>query len=228
MGLTVVLAAVERFGRSYAQDEIAGRLQAGGITGEVDVRVGRSWWQPSVVPALLTGDLDGVSIAIRNGSVAGMRVDRVDYVLSGIRGDVSLLNGTVVVRSIARGTVDMRIPPEVLTEGIGLPVDIRGGRLVAGDPPSQLRAVVVGDALVLSGPPVARLGSPPTIPIVDPYVLPCRPEVGIVGRDLVLSCAGNRIPGILQAPLQGNTPSSSDPAPQAELPPPQSIERPGG
>ena len=228
VALVLVLIAVERFGRSYAEGEIAGRLQAGGVTGDVEVSVGGPWWRPVVLPALVTGDLDQVRITITDGSLAGLRVDSVDYLLSGIHGDVSLLNGTVAVTSIDNGSVVMRIPPEVVSDGVGVEVDIRSGRLVTGDPPAPIEVKVADGSLVFSGGPLTGNGRPPPIPIADPYVLPCEPTVSIVEDALQLACDGDQLPGILQVPLQGSPPESTGDAPSSELPPPQSTERPGG
>jgi hypothetical protein len=181
-----------------------------------------------VLPALVTGDLDQVRITITDGSLAGLRVDSVDYVLSGIHGDVSLLNGTVAVTSIDTGSVVMRIPPEVVSDGVGADVAVESGRLVIGDPPTPIDVDVVDGSLVFSGGPLAGMRRPPPIPVADPYVLPCEPAVSIVDDALQLACAGDQLPGILQVPLQGSAPASTGDAPTSELPPPQSTERPGG
>ena len=176
----------------------------------------------------MTGDLDQVRVTITDGSLAGLRVDSVDYLLTGIHGDVSLLNGTVGVTSIDNGSVVMRIPPEVVSDGVGVEVEMQSGRLVTGDPSTPIDVKVVDGSLVFSGGPLSGKRRPPPIPIADPYVLPCEPTASVVDDALQLACDGDQLPGILQVPLQGSAPASSGDAPSAELPPPQSTERPGG
>jgi len=221
----LALAVVERFGRSYAEGQIAERLQASGVTGDIGVTVGSSWWRPTVLPALVTGDLDQVTVTVDSGSLLGLPVDDVHYVLSGLHGDVSLLNGSVVVRSLDRGTFVMRVPASVIGESLGVPVSVRDGELVAGDDPQPLDVRVDGDSLVFSGAALGDRG-PQSLPVVDPYVLPCRPAVTVAGEALRLACSGNQVPGILDAPLQGDP--GGDRAPVGELPPPQTTDRPTG
>ena len=224
----LALVAVERFGRTYAEGEIAGRLRNGGVTGDIGVTVGSSWWRPAVLPALVTGDLDRVEVDVANGSLAGVRVDSARYVLSGLHGVFPPFNGTVAVRSLDRGSVVMRIPPEVIGQSIGVPVVVRNGDLLAGDPLAPLDVQVVGDSLVFSGRALASQGRPQPVPVADPYLLPCRPRVGVARGALQLACTGTTVPGILQAALQGDDPGGDGVAPVGELPPPQSTDRPGG
>jgi hypothetical protein len=225
--LFVALVAAERFGRGYAEHEIAARLQEGGVTGDVDVTVGGSWWRPAVLPALVTGDLDRVTIDVRDGTLSGMPVERTRYVLEGIHGDVSVLNGTVAVRSIDSGSVLVRISPDVIARSLSTDVRARGDELVAGNPPSPLKAYVVGDDLVFSGRALADRGRPQTLPVGDPYLLPCSPGVAVADGALELSCTGDRLPGVLKVPLQGSEQPAGS-APVDTLSPPQSTVRGGG
>jgi hypothetical protein len=220
----LALVVVERFGRSYAEDQIAARLRASGVTGDIGVTVGSNWWRPTVLPALVTGDLDQVTVTVGDGSLLGLPVDDVRYVLHGLHGDVSLLNGSVVVRSLDRGTFVMQVPASVIGESLGVPVSVRDGALVAGDDPQPLDVKVDGDALVFSGAALGDRG-PQSVPVVDPYLLPCRPAVTVVRGALRLACGGNQVPGILDAPLQGDD-GGGDRAPVGELPPPQTTDRP--
>lgn len=225
--VVVGLAALEHFGRSYAEGEIAARLRSAGMTGDIQVTVGRAWWRPSVLPAVATGTLDQVEIRIREGSVSGIPVEEVDYVLGGIDGDLSLLNGTVDVRSIDEGSVSMRVLAETIGESLATPIAIRDGRVVVGaeEAPAELR--VSGDNLVIDAPDRAG-GAPIELVLADPYILPCRPEPGVVDGAIQLDCTGDTLPGILEGPLQGDTPAPDGVPPMEELPPPQSIDRPGG
>jgi hypothetical protein len=225
IALVLLLVGVERLGRSYAEGAIADRLRDSGITGDVDVSVGSSWWRPTVLPALVTGDVDEVSVRITDGSLMGVPIDRADYALSGISGDVSLLGGTVGVRSIDRGSITIDVPPSAIGHAVGEPVTIRDGRLEMGQPARPVRARMSGDSLVLEDP---AGGQPIRVPVVDPYVLPCDPALHVRERSLELSCAGRNVPGILRGPLQGSTATDADGDPAGDLAPPQSTVRPGG
>lgn len=223
--LVLGVVVLERFGRSYAQGEIAARLREAGMTGDVDVTVGRSWWQPSILPTLVTGNLDRVEVRVTEGTLSGIPVEDVDYVLSGIEGDLSVLNGSVDVREVEEGSVRMLVPVSSIGQSVGTPLAVHDGRVVVGQDEVPATVGLVEDNLVISGPGVVGL---PPLPLADPYILPCRPELALVGASLELACSGDEVPGILRGPLQGDTPAPGGVPPVEELPPPQSIDRPGG
>jgi hypothetical protein len=223
----VGLVVTERVGRAYAEGQIESRLRASGVNGDIHVSVGSSWWRPTVLPALVTGDIDRVTVTVTDGSLLGLPVDDVHYTLGGLHGDVSLLGGTVVVRSLDGGTFEMRVPPEVIGDSLGIPAAVRNGRLVGGAERSPLEVRVQGDQLVFSGPSLGER-SPQTLPVADSYILPCRPVVSVEGGALRLACTGDRVPGILDAPLQGDEPADVGPASPGQLPPPQTTAKPPG
>lgn len=217
-----LLVATERFGRSYAASEIRTRLERGGLVTNADVTVGASPWRPVVWPALFSGDVDRVTVRITDGTLADLPVRSADYRLEGIHGDLSLRDGTVGVESLDRGSVRLVLDPAVLGEAGGTTVRARGDRLVtaAGEP---VGLSLEGDDLVVSvpGAPVTR------VRVVDPYVLPCRPDVAVTRRGVVLECVGDTLPGILRTPLSGAG-EGAPPATTDSLLPPQSTLKPGG
>ena len=227
LALVVLLVAAERLGRSYAEGAIADRLRESGVSGDIDVSVGSSWWRPAVLPALVTGDLDQVRVQVRDGSLMGVPIDRADYTLSGISGDVSVLDGTVAVSSIERGDVAIDIPPKAIADAVESDARIRGGRIELGDPPTPVRSRLSGDDLLLEDP---RGGAPLMVPVADPYVLPCKPVLHVGERSVGLRCSGRQVPGVLRGPLQGPAPAIGPDGgnPGGDLTPPQSTVRPGG
>lgn len=217
--LVLLVVAVELLGRRYLAREVETRLWASGITGEVTVSVG-STWRPVVVPALFGAGLDRLRVQIEGGTVGGLPVRRADYDLRGVDGDVSVLDGTVHVRSIRTGDIRIEVDPAALRAATGTEMHIRNGRLVAGDADTAVDVRVRGDALVLGGDAVALWGAPIEIPIVDDWLLPCTPRVRLTDRTMVLSCRGRKVPGVLVSPLGGERGPT---APGGELVPPQST-----
>jgi hypothetical protein len=212
---------VELVGRVVAERRIEERLRDSGITGEIDVTVGRAWWRPTVWPALVTGDVDRVLVAVTDGELVGLPVRSARYVLSGIEGDISVLDGTVAVERLDRGSVRIVIDPAVIGQGIGADLRIQNGQVVAGETAEPVEMSVEGDQLVLRSAALAGPTAAPSVPVVDPYLLPCRPDVGVRGAAVVLSCSGGDLPGVLRSPLVGD--GDLPPAGPADLPPPQST-----
>ncbi len=98
------------------------------------------------------------------------------------------------------------------------------GRLVVGpdDEPAKLR--LDGAELVVESPYLSRRAIEPRYRVVDRRLLPCDPEVGLIGGSVELRCTGDRLPGILDTSL--GTPVGDVPAP-TELEPPVTAERDG-
>ena len=71
--LLVGLVALEVGGRLLVERAAAGQLRDEGIEG-AEVTVGRSWWRPTLVPALFGGGVDRVRVQLRDTDVAGVRV----------------------------------------------------------------------------------------------------------------------------------------------------------
>ncbi|UDY34595.1 LmeA family phospholipid-binding protein [Dermatobacter hominis] len=219
------LVALEWVGRRTLTDRVTDQLLASGITGDVEVSI-PGGLRPVVLPALLGGGLDELSIRIVDGTIAGLPVARADYTLTDLDGDVSLLSGSVRVESIGEGDVRIEVLPEALSSAVGTELSIVDGQLVAG--PDQLRvdAVVRGDALVLSGPAESLWGGPVEVPVADGYLLPCTPGVSIGRSTIVLACRGSKLPGVLEDPL--GPAFDPDTAPAGSLLPPQSTAIDGG
>lgn len=226
----VAVVSAEIVGRRAVASQVEQRLRDSGMSGRIEITVGSSPWRPSVLAALAGRGLDELDVRIVDGTVGGLAVTGADYRLSDIEGDVSLGSGAVVVRSIGRGDVRLELPAESLASTVGSELIARDGRLwAAGTLPWDRRAVklrVVDGSLELGGDAAALWGGPVEVPVADGYLLPCPPEVTVDGELLVLTCHGNDLPGVLQAPLSIDP---SDPsAPTGELTPPQSIVRDGG
>ncbi len=222
----VVLIGVglEVGGRLVTERETARQLTDAGV-GEPDVAVGRSWWRPSILPALLGGTLDQVDVRLRDTRVVGIDVLEADYRLRDLSVDLDLRTGTVGVTALGSGSFRLLLEPAAITPLVGATLSARNGELRVGprEEPAALR--VEGDELVIDSSYLRANGLVDRIVVVDTGLLPCDPDVAVI-RDLVeLSCSGDRLPQVLTAPL-GARPAG-DEGPPAELPPPASVERDG-
>lgn len=223
----VGLVVAEVAGRRALESEVTGRLADAGIVGEVDVVVGKAWWRPTIVPAVLTGDLDRVTVHVDGGELGGLPVTSAHYVLDDLGGDLSLRNRSVEVETLGRGEVRLVVNPDVIGRLTGTELSVVDGRLV-GPSGEAVTATLDGDVLVLSGEGIPDGDAAPSVTVVDPYLLPCRPDLTVDAAGLELACTGDDLPGVLRAPLAGtgDLPPTSDAV--EDLPPPQTLVRPGG
>lgn len=182
--LLTALVLAEAVARSVLADEAEARLRDGGISGDVEVSVGRPW-RPSLLGAFVTGELDRVEVALRSGSVSGIDVDSADYRLEGLRVSASLRDRTIGATGLSSGSVRIVVDAAVAdpTELAGgdpwfLPcrpaVERRGGTVVLAcvgdDLPGVLRTPL-GPAIAPSEPtgpdPAVQLQPPQTLEL-DP------------------------------------------------------------
>lgn len=82
---TVVV--VEVVGRRTVERAAEAQLAQQGFDG-AEVVVGRSWWRPALLPAVVGGELDRVHVTLVEDQVAGVRVRRADYELRGLQVDL--------------------------------------------------------------------------------------------------------------------------------------------
>ena len=117
------------------------------------------------------------------------------------------------------------LEPSTITPLVGAALSASNGELRVGprQEPAALR--VDGDELVINSSYLRTNGLVDRIVVVDTGLLPCDPDVAVVGDLVELSCSGDRLPQVLAAPL-GAGPAGDD-GPPAELPPPASVERNG-
>ncbi len=242
LGWAVILVAVsvvvvEAAGRSVAERIVENQIRTSGVAGGVDVTIGRSWWQPSIVGVLLFDTLDQIEIRLNDARLYSTRVAEADYVLTGLDLDLSFRDRTAGVRSIGSGSVRVLIDPSAIAVMVGGGAEIRDGSLYLGgsEKPSAVR--ISGSDLVVEGDAVKKLvGSDSiTLPVADSQILPCSPEARLVDRYVELSCTGNTLPGVLSTSLSSNagdlpTVDQSELTPPAtlELPPSSTTTRPGG
>ena len=77
LGVAVVFMAllVAEYGGRVVVGRVAqNQLQSQGIA-DAQVTVGRSWWRPTLLPAVLGGGLDRVSVQLRDAEVSGVLVE---------------------------------------------------------------------------------------------------------------------------------------------------------
>ena len=219
----VLLGAVafEVGGRVLVASVAAGELRDEGIDG-AQVTIGRAWWRPTVLPAVLGGGVDRVRVELRDAEVSGVRVVRADYVLDDLVVDPDPFGGTLGVTGVGAGSFRLVVSAESVAELLGVSARVADGRLVIGpdDEPAKLR--VDGSELVIESSYLQREGLEHRLQVVDRRLLPCDPEVALVEAAVELRCSGVRLPGILDAPL--GEPVADTPVP-TELEPPVTAER---
>lgn len=217
----VGLVVLELGGRTVAERAAADALRDQGIDDAVVV-IGTSRWRPTMLPALLGGGVDRVRVELRDTEVSGVQVVRADYVLEDLDVDVDPFGADLRVTSIGDGSFRLAVSPASVGDLLGVRARVIDGRLVVGpeDEPAKLR--VDDGVLVVESPYLQRERVRPRLMAVDRRLLSCEPEVAVVGDAIELWCEGDRLPGILDAPL--GEPVTDVPAP-AELQPPVTAER---
>lgn len=226
--VVVVLAALalEVGGRIVVQRAAVDALAQEGVEGAT-VRIGRSWWRPTVLPALVGGRVDRVRVRVRDAEVSGLQVQEADYRLEDLEVDLAPFDRALGVSGIGRGTFRVVLAPGAVGEQLGVPARIVDGRLVVGPDEEPAKVRVEGDELVVESAHLLREGIDPRVATLDRRLLPCTPEVVVRDAALVLACSGSTLPGLLDTPL--GEPVADLPAPPAELEPPVTAERePGG
>lgn len=222
------LAVTEWWARADAEEQVRSALAAAGVTGEVEVSIGRGM-APSVLRAATFDRLDRVRVTVRDGQVGGVPVVVADYRLEDLTVDAGLGGGEVRVRRFRDGRVRLVIDPVIAGAAAGIDLRADGGRLSLGSPGVPARARIAGDDLVITPRDASSGVEALRIPAADSYLLPCRPEVEVAGEMLELSCSGRRLPGLLRGALGPSAAGGGRPgAPVAELPTPQTTVRDGG
>lgn len=216
--------AAEVLGRRTIEHSAAEMLADQGIDG-ARVSLGGPWWRPVVLTAVIGGTVAEVTVDIEQAEVAGVKVARGHYVLEDLDVDPDLGSRTLGVDSMRRGTFRLLLAPDSVGDEMGVEVRIIDGRLVVGpdEEPAKLR--VDGEELVLESPYLQRLGHPPRIAALSARLLPCPPDVAIIGGHIALTCVGTRLPAVLDQSL--GEPVANMPAPP-ELEPPLTAERGDG
>jgi hypothetical protein len=219
--LLVGFVVLELGGRMMVQRVAADALRDQGVE-DARVQIGSVAWRPVVVPALWGSGVDRVLVELRDGEVSGVRVAEAEYVLDDVDVEVDPFGSSVRVNSIDSGRFRMLVAPESVGELLGVPARIDDGRLTVGpdDEPAKVR--IEGARLVVESPYLQRERIDPRLLLLDGRLLPCEPEVTVVGDAIELRCEGDQLPGILAGRL--GEPIADLPAP-TELQPPATIER---
>ena len=178
--LLVGLVALEVGGRLLVERAAAEQLRDEGIDG-ADVTVGRSWWRPTLVPALFGGGVDRVRVELRDTDVAGVRVVRADYVLEDLEVDPDPFGGALGVSGVGVGSFRLVVAPGSVADVLGVPARVVEGRLVIGPDGEPAKLRVDRGELVIESPYLQREGIDPRLAIVDRRLLPCEPEVALLG-----------------------------------------------
>lgn len=191
--ILAVLAGADVAARGAAERRLEERAvrAAGGVGATATAEVGSFPFLPRL---LLTGSVPDVRVRAQPVTAGPLTLAAVEVDLDGVVLDRSALyGGQVRLRGIDGGTVTVELDAGVLTEALGVPVEIAEGALkVAGAGlPVVARAEVVDGTLVVSAAGVAalRLAVPRT------ELSPCRAaEVTVVGDRLRLVCRIEAVP----------------------------------
>lgn len=225
--LVVVLVAAELGGRIAVERIATDRIRESGIAGEIDVTVGRSWWRPTVVPALFGGQVDRAEVRLRDADVNLLAVRSADYVIEGLDVAISIRHRTIGATDLDRGTYRLSVDPADIGAGLGVAATAEDDRLLVGPDRDPATLAVEGSDLVVTSEAFAQDGGSMRLPVVDPSVLPCTPDVRVAGGLVELWCSSGELPGILRTPL-GTGASGDDPGDvpsgPVELEPPASVE----
>jgi hypothetical protein len=219
--LVLALVVVEHGGRLIAQRVTASELRTAGIQ-DAQVRIGAAAWRPTLVPALLGGELDRVQVRLRDTSVSGVTIRSADYVLERLTVDPDLSDATVRVRSLGDGWFRLRVTPDAVAEQLGVDAAIERGRLVLGPDREPAKLRVERGQLLVESAFLRREGIAADLLFIDSRVLPCDPEVTVVADLVELSCTGDRLPGLLDSSLGAPV---TDVPPPPDLQPPQTLVR---
>ena len=222
-GLVVLLVGVvviEVVGRRVAEDVAASELERQGVA-DAQVSIG-TWWRPSVLSAVVLGDLDRVQVQLEDAQVSGIQVLEADYDLEGLRVDVDVLDGTVAITELERGSFRVLVDPATFGAQLGVEVVAEDGelRIGPGRAPATLR--MEGDQMVIDSASLDEQGIDGRLAVADRRLLPCDPTPRVVLDLVELSCTGDRLPGILDSSL--GQPVDVAPPP-AQLEPPATLER---
>ncbi len=218
------VVAIEWAGRSLTERFAEEQLREAGVAGGVEVTVGSAWWRPSVLPALLTGDVDRVSVRLQDAQLYSLPVVEADYVLEDLAIDVSVADRTVTATSLGSGSVRVMVDPAAIAQALGTSAEPREGGLVLGPQGTPATLRVVGRDLVVTSPAIATPDRSTSFRVADPQLLPCEPQVELHDDLIELSCTGNVLPGVLERSI--GTSGVSGEAPSADLPPPATLEQP--
>lgn len=218
--LLVGAVAVEVVGRRIAEDVATSELERQGVA-DAQVSIG-TWWRPSVLSAVVLGDLDRVQVRLEDTRVSGVEVLEADYDLEGLRVDVDVRSGTVAIAELERGSFRVLVDPATFGARLGVEVVAEDGTLLVGPGRAPATLRMEGDEMVIDSTYLREQGIDDRLVVADRRLLPCDPTPRVVLDLVELSCIGDRLPGILDSSL--GQPIDVAPPP-AQLEPPATLER---
>ena len=225
--LVLVVAICVEIGGRMATEKIAeDQLRSAGVAGGVEVTVGESWWRPTVLSAIFTGQVDRIAIDLQNAKLYSLPVAQAEYILNDLQIDLSLRTAKVVASSLGSGSVRVLIDPSQIGALVGVPAEIRDGVLLLGSPLEPAELSLQGNDLIIDSAQLRAAGQVTSLQVADPELLPCDPQVRILGQMVELACTGNSLPGVLRNSIGVGTPAIPVDAQPTQLEPPATLEKP--
>lgn len=218
--LMVGVVVVEVVGRRIAEGVATSELARQGID-DARVSIG-TWWRPSVLSAVVLGDLDRVRVQLEDTQVSGVEVLEADYDLEGLRVDVDVLTGDVAITDLSRGSFRVVVDPATFGAQLGVAVEAAEGALLIGPDREPATLRMDGGELLIDSDHLRERGIDGRLLVADRRLLPCDPTARVVFDVVELSCTGDRLPGILDSSLGQPL---DVPPPPAQLEPPATLER---
>ncbi|MFM7069028.1 MAG: LmeA family phospholipid-binding protein, partial [Actinomycetes bacterium] len=189
-----VLAVLVEFGGRFALSSGAEKaIVSTGRAKSADVTIGAQPWKPALLPTLTGTPLDRVTVELTDAKVESLTVDRATYQLNDVDISYRLSKHPVRINSIGSGAVRLELSAGSLAAVIGAPVEIADGRVLVGTERTPATVKVVDGMLSVSAPGATSV----VLPVDDPDLLMCAPQVSVVGDRVVLACSGTRLPGII-------------------------------
>lgn len=211
VGLVALVVVVEVGGRRLVETAAEEELARQGLP-DATVQVGRSWWRPAILPAVLVGELDRLHVTLRDSQVSGVDVRQADYELRGLQVRLSVGDRTVEITGIEDGGFLLVVDPSSFASVLGVDAVVVDGELLVGPDRAPATLAVDGDDLLVDSELLRSQGIDGRVPVLDAELLPCEPAVSLLEDTVVLSCRGDRLPGVLAAPFGPTDPTEADPS----------------
>jgi hypothetical protein len=170
--------------------------------------------------------VDRIAIRLQDAKLYSLPVTQAEYILNDLQIDLSLRTAKVVASSLGSGSVRVLIDPSQIGALVGVPAEIRDGVLLLGSPLEPAELSLQGNDLIIDSAQLRAAGQVTSLQVADPELLPCDPQVRILGEMVELACTGNSLPGVLRNSIGVGTPVIPVDSQPTQLEPPATLNKP--